>query len=222
MSEHNDSIPPADPEFHKWVGPFSDYVSTNATALGLQAGDVAPLTTAVTSWKTDYPAHNTAQANATSAKVKKDNTRADIEAIARPLIQGLQASPKVTDAQRAAMNIHIHAATRTRVPVPSTKPVGIVDTSVRFMHLLRYRDETTLRRGRPAGVVACEIWSKVGGPPPKDQSEMTYVAASGQTPYRVEYTGAQVGQTVYYWLRWVNRRGEQGPWSEPASGTVPG
>jgi len=25
-----------------------------------------------------------------------------------------------------------------------------------------------------------------------------------------------------YWLRWVNTRGEKGPWSEPVSATVPG
>ena len=26
-----------------------------------------------------------------------------------------------------------------------------------------------------------------------------------------QYTGAQAGQTAYYWLRWVNTRGEKGP-----------
>jgi predicted phage tail protein len=42
------------------------------------------------------------------------------------------------------------------------------------------------------------------------------------TPYLAEYTGAQAGQMVYYWLRWVNTRGEKGPWSEPVSATIAG
>jgi len=222
MSDNNDSIPGPDPDFHKWVLPFCDYVSTNATTLGLPAGDVAPLTTAVTTWKTDYPAHTTAQSNASSAKLKKDNTRAAIEAIARPLIQGLQASTKVTDDQRAAMNIHVRATTRTRVAVPATRPLGSVDTSQRFQHILSYRDENSTGRGKPSGVASCEIWSKVGGTPPKDISEMTYLAASTRSPYRVQYSGAQAGQSVCYWLRWVNTRGQQGPWSEPITATIPG
>jgi len=222
MATSDDSIPGPDPGFHEWVIPFHDYVSTNATDLGLQASDVAPLTTAVTNWKTDYPAHTTAQSNAASAKVQKDKTRAAIEAIARPMIQGFQASTKITDTQRAAMGINIRSATRTRVAVPSSRPVGTVDTSQRFEHTVRYRDESMSSRGKPAGVASCEIWSKVGGTPPKDLSEMTYLAASTRTPYQVQYTGAQAGQTVCYWLRWVNTRGEQGPWSEPVSATIPG
>jgi predicted phage tail protein len=42
------------------------------------------------------------------------------------------------------------------------------------------------------------------------------------TPYLAEYTGAQAGQMAYYWLRWVNTRGEKGPWSEPVSATITG
>ena len=37
-----------------------------------------------------------------------------------------------------------------------------------------------------------------------------------------EYTGAQAGQMVWYWLRWVNTRGDKGPWSEPVSATIAG
>jgi predicted phage tail protein len=37
-----------------------------------------------------------------------------------------------------------------------------------------------------------------------------------------QYTGAQAGQMAYYWLRWVNTRGEKGPWSEPVSATIAG
>jgi len=34
--------------------------------------------------------------------------------------------------------------------------------------------------------------------------------------------GTQAGKTVYYWLRWVNTRGEAGPWSSVASAMVVG
>ena len=55
-----DNIPAADTDFHKWVVLFSDYVNTNAAAMGLTPEDVAPLTAAVDTWNTAFPAHTAA------------------------------------------------------------------------------------------------------------------------------------------------------------------
>jgi hypothetical protein len=71
-------------------------------------------------------------------------------------------------------------------------------------------------------VAGCEIWGKVGSPAPTDISQMAYVATDSGTPYLAEYTGAQAGQMACYWLRWINTRGEKGPWSEPVSATIAG
>jgi hypothetical protein len=35
-----------------------------------------------------------------------------------------------------------------------------------------------------------------------------------------EYTGEQAGQIAYYMLRWVNTRGDKGPWSETVAATI--
>ncbi len=71
-------------------------------------------------------------------------------------------------------------------------------------------------------MAGCEIWVKVGGTPPADASELTYVATDTATPYLAEYPGAKAGQMATYCLRWVNTRNERGPWSEPVSATIPG
>ena len=222
MASKKGSIPGPDPGFHGFIGPFSDYVSANAAALKADPDDVTALTTAVTTWKTAYPAHTAAHSAATGARNVKDQSRADVEAVARPLIQQFQASTTVTDAQRSAMNINIHATTRTPAAVPTTRPIVTVGTSQRLQHVITYRDEASVGRGRPAGVQSCEIWSKVGGPAPTDFSQMAFVDNSTKSPYKVQYNGAQAGQTVYFWLRWVNTRGEKGPWSEPVSATIAG
>jgi len=71
-------------------------------------------------------------------------------------------------------------------------------------------------------VAYCEIWAKVGAPAPTDASQLTYLGNASKSPQMEEYTGAQAGQMVWYWLRWVNTRGDKGPWSEPASATIAG
>jgi hypothetical protein len=219
---NNDNIPPADPDFHNWVVPFSAYVATNAADLDLDPTDVTPLTDAVTTWKTAYPAHKTASGSAVAAKTIKDQARASVEGIARPLIQQLQASPKVTDAQRNSMKINVRSTTRTPASVPTTEPMATVDTSHRLQHIISYRDTGSSSKKKPAGVAYCEIWAKVGAPAPTDESQLTYLGNASKTPQMEEYTGAQAGQTVWYWLRWVNTRGDKGPWSEPVSATIAG
>jgi hypothetical protein len=223
MANNPDYIPPADDKFHEWVCPTTDYIVANATAMGLTPDDTKPLTDAVATWKNAWPAHQSAQAAATGAKTTKDNSRADVEAAIRPLVQQLQVSPKVTDQQRSDMNITVRSTTRTRVSVPVSCPVGTVDTSQRLQHIISYRDDTTTKtRGKPAGVSGCEIWEKIGGPAPTDISQLTYLGMATRSPFLAQFTGAQAGQTAYYWLRWVNTRNEKGPWSEPVSATIAG
>ena len=214
-----DNIPPADADFNNWIVPFSNYVNTNAAAMGLAPNDIAPLTAAVATWSTAYPAHTTA----TAATTNKDQARTAIESLTRPLIQQLQASPKVTNAQRNTMKITVRATTRTRASVPATAPMATVDTSRRLQHIIDFRDTASPKsKAKPAGVASCEIWGKVGSPALTDISQMAYVATDSGTPYLAEYTGAQAGQMAYYWLRWINTRGEKGPWSEPVSATIAG
>ena len=38
--------------------------------------------------------------------------------------------------------------------------------------------------------------------------------------YLAEFAGADGGKNAHYMLRWINAKGEKGPWSETASGTI--
>ena len=110
---------------------------------------------------------------------------------------------------------------RSRVAAPTTRPVATIDTTQRMQHTVTFVDELTpASRAKPDGVMGCEIWMKVDGPPPTDPSELKYLATDTRTPYVVEFDGAQAGKIAYYMLRWVSTRGEQGPWSQTVSATI--
>jgi hypothetical protein len=221
MSDNN--IPPADEPFNTWVVPFSGYVTTNAVAMGVAPADAAALAAKVTTWNSMFPTHNTARAAATAATTNKNLSREGIEALARPLIQQLQASTTVTDAQRNLMQINVRSTAHTPASVPTTMPIAMVDTSQRLRHIVSYTDSASGgSKKKPAGVASCEVWAKVGAPAPTDISQMAYMGNASTSPQMEEYTGAQAGQMVCYWLRWVNTRGEKGPWSEPVTATIAG
>ena len=218
-----DIFPRPDADFNNWLNPIVTFISANAVTYGLDAAAVAALNGAMPEWTQAYTAYEDPATATTAATARKNAARAALETLLRPLIKQLQASPQMTDTIRASIGLHVHAAGHAPAPVPATPPLATVDTSRRLSHIIDFRDAIApQRRAKPAGVRGCEVWAKVGGPPPASLHELTYLATDTATPYLVEYDVAQGGQTVYYWLRWVNTRGEHGPWSEVVAATIPG
>lgn len=217
-----DYIPQADGSFHSWQNNFVAYASANAAALGLDPlTDIPPLTDAQTVWAADYPANATAQAAAQSARQAKDAARSAFEVVIRSLVARLQASPDVDDTERQALGITVRDVTPTAAAVPTTRPLVTVDTSQRLRHVIAFVDELTpTRTAKPAGVMGAEVWVKIGDPAPTDPSELTFLAVDTRTPYTADYTGDDANKVAHYMLRWINTRGEKGPWSETASATI--
>jgi hypothetical protein len=218
-----DWIPTSDTDMNAWVQNFLAYANANLAALGLTAANLSDLQAAVTTWGPAYSHHMAAQTAAQSARQHKDSVRETIETALRPLVNLIQATPSVTDAQREALGITVRSTVRTSVSAPTTRPVATVDTSQRLRHTIAFVDELTpTSRGKPDGANGCEIWVKVGGAAPADPSELRYLATDTRTPYVAEFDGADAGKVAYYMLRWVSTRGETGPWSQTASGTITG
>jgi hypothetical protein len=216
-----DYIPAADADFNTWLTNFLSFASANLAALGLVVGDVTPSQTAATQWNTDYAAHVATQAAAQGARQTKDQSRAQVETLVRPLVQRLQTTGTVKDSHRESLGINVRSTTRTAAAEPATRPVATVDTSQRLRHVISFVDETTPNsRAKPDGVSGCELWVKVGDAPPVSPSECHYLATDTSTPYTANYDGGDAGKVAHYMLRWVNTRGERGPWSQTSSATI--
>lgn len=221
MATSSDYIPSADADFSAWLNNFIKYANANLAALGLVAADLTPLQTASTDWDTAYAANIATQAAAKGARETKDAARNDAETLTRPLVQRLQASGAVNDAHRQSLGMNVRSTKRTAVGEPTSRPVATVDTSQRLQHTISFMDEgTPSSRAKPDGVSGCEVWVKVGNVAPTDPSELTYLATDTKTPYTAVYDGADGGKTAYYMLRWVNSRGERGPWSQTVAATI--
>jgi hypothetical protein len=219
----NGYLPNRDPDFNEWQENFLTYCNDNMAALGLSAGDLAPLNADQGDWKAKYTDHQTATAAAEAATQAKKSSRSNFTSDIRSLVRRIQARPQTTNAQRAALRINIPAP-RAPIAPPSTSPLALVDISNRLQHTVNYRDSSTPdRRGRPNGVSAAEIFMTIvpaGAAVPTDPSEYQYVATDSAAPWVRTFTPADAGKTACYLLRWVNPTSETGPWSEPAGATI--
>ena len=219
-----DYIPNSDAEFNNWQANLVECVQANATAWGIPAEDITALTAKQSVWKTCYSKASNKQ-NRTSADVQaKDDAREPHEKDLRKFVaQWLAHNAKVSNSDRDRLGITIKSTTHTPKPIPTTSPVGTIDFSVRMQHGIHYTDEATPRsKAKPNGVHGCEVWMKLGDEAPRDTSELTFLATNTASPYVATFDGVHVGKTVWYRLRWVNTRGEHGPWSSVISSTVVG
>lgn len=215
-------VPDPDGDFDSWQANWVTYAAANAAALGLAAADVTAIQTAQTAWGTKFTDHVAKQNAARSAAQAKDAERGTYESLLRSHSQQIQKRPGTTDAQRAALGITVPDTTGTPVGPPTTSPVVTIDTAQRLRHVVNFTRTQAEGggRGKPPGVRGCQIWMKIGAPAPVSESDLTFVTEDTRTPHTIEFDAADAGKLVFYWCRWVNTRGETGPWAAPVSATV--
>lgn len=217
-------IPDADSAFDSWQANFVAYVSAHFFDLGLPLVVATQLNTAKSEWELAFADHVAARAAAKAARNDKDAKRRAYIRLIREVTRRIQAHDNTTDADRAGLGITIPDTDPTPVGPPATRPVVKVDFSARLRHRIGFADEQTpTRRAKPKGILGAEVWVKLtdaGDPPPAGPVELTFLMLSTRTPAVAEYRGEDAGKTAHYMVRWLNRRGDPGPWSETASATV--
>ena len=220
----SDYVPRSDADFDVWQSSLVNDCSDNKSVWNIPDEAITSLKNVQNTWG-DAWAKSSNKQNRTAADVTAKNVaREDFETFVRAFVaQWLAYNSKVTDSDRIRMGLTVKSDTHTPKPRPSTSPRGQVDFSVRRRHSIHFSDEAmALSKAKPDGVHGCEIYIKVGGIAPQSVSEMSFLGTCTATPHKVDFEGTQAGQTAYYWLRWVNTRGESGPWSDTVSATIVG
>jgi hypothetical protein len=195
------------------------YLLNNATRLLVSPDNQNTLSVRLAAWNTAYPLSQNPNTRTVTTTATKDAARDDAKETLRIVFADIPESA-LTDADRTTLNLPERSTSRTPAPVPSTKPIGQVDTSKRLEHTIRFTDEDG-SAAKPEGVRGCQIWMKIGSPA-TDPSELSYVATDTRSPYVYHFEGKDAGKAVYYWLRWENTRGETGPWSDSVMATIVG
>jgi hypothetical protein len=217
-------IPRPDGDFSAWATNYYDAVKDWWLAQGLKASDLLPLQQALNIWISAYPSHIAAQAAAEGSRQAKDAARAALEKQIRPITNFVQGYPATTNAARAEMGITVRDTSPSPAPAPSSRPLTLVESGKRLTHQLRLVDESTpTRRARPAGVLGAEVWVKLvdaDQPAPTDPAALTFLTMTTRPSFRAEFKAGEGGKTAVYMARWINTRGEKGPWSEVTTATV--
>ncbi len=203
---------------------FSGKISATPTTYGLVAADATALASDVTAYVNAFDAA-TDPATRTRVTIETKDTAKDV-LIARMRSYGrrIQANPAVTSAQKVALGLNVRNTPPTPTPVPGTRPVMTVVSSMGRSVKSRIADETTPnKRSKPANVTEAEIFTFVGAESPADISAWTYQGQASKTAFDVTFPASVAsGAKVWICARWCNRRGEPGPLSIPVFAILTG
>ena len=214
-------LPTTEADLVQWLINFTAQLGTSGVTYGFDPDEVTSITAAFTAFDTAYRAHLNSQESARSARLAKETTKTALLEHVRAAVKRLQASPAMTDQVRQLYGMTVPTDGKVPAPAPTTRPVGIIETGDRLQHVLRVVDATTpTSRARPAGVIGCEVWLKIGGLVPTGPSETTMVGLHTGTQFLHTFAESDGGKLAHYMLRWVNTRGQKGPWSETVSVTI--
>jgi hypothetical protein len=87
--------------------------------------------------------------------------------------------------------------------------------------LIGFYNGETGRKAKPPGVHSIELKWYMCEEKPVSVDELIYSIISTRTPIRFEFKESDRGKRIYFCLRWMNTRGEKGPWGNIEYTVVP-
>jgi hypothetical protein len=211
-----------DAAFHQGQKIIIEAVSTHVAEWNIPAewfnDHVLPAQAEWTAAWLDYQNPQTRTKQLTFLKREK---RSVLEKLLRQLVQLLRYNPSVSTDELRAMGIAIRPSHRTSIAVPSTTPESETDTSLIRHLIIHFRDTGSHSAAKPHGVHAVEIAWGLLDSPPQNMDAFPHRNQDTHTPFRLAFEEYERGKTVFFALRWVNTKGETGPWSELHSAIIP-
>lgn len=210
-------FPSKEAELNLYFQSAVPYLNTNAARLLVSGDNQALIQSELEIWNELYPQSQNANTRTKTIVENKDIAKTNLMTTLRIVYADIPQSA-LTTGDRNTLNLPLKDTNRTPAPVPTTVPIGQVNTNRRLEHTISFTNEDGAL-AKPAGVRGCQIWFKIGDAP-TDPSQLSFMATDTASPYVHHFNGDDAGKNVYYWLRWENTRGETGPWSDVVMATI--
>ncbi len=215
-----DYIPKAHDAFFVWQGNFYSRANEKLSSFKIDPEKFKPVTAAKSKYEQAFNRASNPEGANSSDRVERDERETEYKTVIRQFVnENIRFNSNVSDYDRTYLGLTVADGSQTPAPVPATHPVLKIDISQPQQHTILIQDEASSSKAKPAGVMQCEIWFKVSQEVPTED-EMAYAGSSSKATFVVKYKDTQSGLRAYYKARWVNTRGEQGPWGAMVSAVI--
>ncbi len=221
MSSGKDYLPQSQSKFFIWQSDFYDRVNEKLNSFKIDAAKLKDVTASKSKYEQAFERASNAESANRADRVERNERAAAYKTEIRKFVnENIRYNSNVSDYDRQYLGLKVPDTTPTPVSVPATHPVIEVDFSETRVHTLHLKDEGKSGKSKPSGVRNAEVWAKVGGDPPVDDSEMMLFGTTSDGKLRLTYPSGQVGLRVYYQSRWVNTRSQAGAFGSVVSAII--
>ena len=211
-------IPQKDGLLNTWALNFTTLLTADPTRYGLVAGDAAAAAASYTDFAAAYALAINPTTRTKLNVTTKDAKRVIMLQTLRAYALLIRANHGVSDADKVAIGLTLPDPTPTPVPVPTTSPVLTLTLAAVGVQALNIADQLTpTRKAKPAGVVSALLYRVVAPTPATSMTGAVLARICTRADNVLNTAGLTAGNVATYWAQWVNRKGELGPLSEPAS-----
>lgn len=207
----------------EWLANFSAQISASPVKYGLTPADAAQIAAAVAAWHAAYAAAAAPDTRTRARVQEKRSARAAVTAVVRRFAARIRSNDAVAADLKIGLGLVLRTGAGTPVPAPRTFPVlGLRRMDTR-LHTLTASDEVPGRRGKPPRSAGLVVFRAVADGPvthPERSAGVAYLGLFTRPRIDSAFTESDRGKTATYFARWVNAKGEPGPWSRPLSVAV--
>ena len=144
----------------------------------------------------------------------------ELRALMRRMHRMITAHP-LTHEELAILGLRARDTTPTPVPVPTGVPEIETDTATIRELGFRFRETGAHTFARPEHVAMIEFRWHLRETRPEHIAELTNIETFSSGPITLPFDELKRGQRVFFAARWLNARGEGGPWSDIESAVIP-
>jgi hypothetical protein len=144
--------------------------------------------------------------------------------VVRRFAARIRSNDGVSDALKIDLGLIIRNTAGSPVPVPESKPVLSLRLMGQGVQHLRATDLLSpTRRGKPVGAAALVVFRTVADGAalrPEDDGSgngAAYLGIFTRPSFTSTFDRADRSKVATYFARWVNTKGEPGPWSQAMS-----
>ena len=201
-----------------WAQTFATGITVAPTTYGLTAAQATAFTALSTAYAGAYAAASNPNTRNKSLVAAKNAARDALKNSARLLASIINGQPTVTDQQKLALGLNVRAQPQNW-PVPQKAYCKVMSVTGRTVKVaLSESDSTSSRRGLPAGVQGCTVFSMVGPTPSDDISTWKFEGNSGRSVFEIAWPATvPAGATVWVTAFYFNGRKQSGPAADPTS-----
>lgn len=213
-------LPRREAELDLWLANFAGLIAGNPAKYHRTAGEALQITQAFEAWHSAYLLASSPATRTAPAIVAKDEARRAALIVARRLAAAIRADAGIDDELKLGLGLqppHFHPS-NTPHPAPGTYPLLMPTAMSVGSQTIRAVDSASpARRARPKGTIGLLVFRTVEDGPAADPARAQFLALATTSAVESRFNQSDHGKTATYFARWVNARGDPGPWGPAAS-----